>query len=120
LGGGPRGDRWHRYDHRHDHRHDHHGSGHHGSGHHGTNGPTVSIQVDGQEYTEAAQYDSSGNAVAQVHLSDGDTVLAGDTNHDGQADVAEIEDSTGQVVDVQYVDPSTGEWVDAGPPQSGS
>jgi hypothetical protein len=81
---------------------------------------TVSIVVDGQEYTEAGTPDSSGALEADVHLPDGDTVQAIDTDHDGQADHAIIYDSSGNPIDAQHVDPSTGEWIDDAPGGSGS
>ncbi len=80
---------------------------------------TVSIVVDGQEYTEAGTPDSSGALEAEIHLSDGDTVEAIDTDHDGQADHAIIFDSSGNPVDAQHVDPSSGQWIDDTAAESG-
>jgi len=79
---------------------------------------TVSIVVDGHTYTEAGHTNSAGYNEADIHLSDGDTVLAVDTDHDGQADVAGVEDSSGQLIDEQHLDPSSGQWINDGPPDS--
>ncbi|HEX3813733.1 MAG TPA: hypothetical protein VHX59_12915 [Mycobacteriales bacterium] len=85
-----------------------------------TGSSTVSIAVDGHTYTEAATTDSDGDAVARISLPDGDTVMAVDTDHDGQADGAAIIGSDGKVIDVQHEDKSTGEWIDDGVPGSDS
>lgn len=81
-----------------------------------TGGSTVSIEVDGHTYTEAATTDSEGYAEAHISLPDGDTVVAVDTDHDGQADGAAILGTDGKVIDVQHEDRSTGEWIDDGVP----
>lgn len=104
------------------------GSSSDGSGSDGTDGTTetsgsagtVSIMVDGHTYTEPGEIDSEGYNEAQFQLPDGDTVIAADADHDGQADIAVVENPSGQVIDQQHVDPTSGQWIDDGPGGSGS